>query len=241
VRNSAPYLQRSVEIHRYLVMPPLEGELLLWVVVRLEKATFGPVLRAARERKGVSLRQLAAETKISVELWTALEENNLARWPRQVFARSYVRDYALRVGLDAEEVVNEFCRLFPEWGDRRAEKIMRGHAEIVSHKLEWEDLPAPDGRRASDRYEAPGFFSRNRIRIMAIVFDLKVVFGLGGLAVLLKLDFWPSLGLSAVAYSVFSTAIAGRSFGLVVSEWLLKTLKSWPATRRLVSWRVEGV
>jgi len=56
--------------------------------VRLEKATFGPVLRAARERKGVTLRQLAAETKISMELWTALEENNLARWPRQVFART---------------------------------------------------------------------------------------------------------------------------------------------------------
>jgi transcriptional regulator with XRE-family HTH domain len=219
----------------------LEGDLLLCVVVRLEKATFGPVLRAARERKGVTLRQLAAETKISVELWTALEDNNLARWPRQVFARSYVRDYALRVGLDAEEVVNEFCRLFPEWGDRRAEKIMRGHAEIVSHKLEWEDLPSPDGRRSSDRYEAPGFFSRNRVRILAIIFDLKVVFGAAALAVLLKFDFWPSLGLSAVTYSVASTAIVGRSFGLVVSEWMLRTLKSWPVARRLVSWRVEGV
>jgi transcriptional regulator with XRE-family HTH domain len=209
--------------------------------VRLEKATFGPVLRAARERKGVSLRQLAAETKISVELWTALEENNLARWPRQVFARSYVRDYALRVGLDAEEVVNEFCRLFPEWGDRRAEKIMRGHADIVAHKLEWEDLPAPDGRRASDRFETPGFLSRNRTRIMAIVFDLKIVFGAACLAVLLKFDFWPSLGLSAITYSVVGTALTGRTFGLVISEWILKTLKSWPAARRLVSWRVEGV
>jgi hypothetical protein len=49
------------------------------------------------------------------------------------------------------------------------------------------------------------------------------------------------LGLGAVTYSVISTAVAGRSLGLVVSEWVLKTLKSWPATRRLVSWRVEGV
>ena len=81
--------------------------------MRLERETFGPVLRAARERKGVTLRQLAAETKLSVELWEGLEESNLARWPKRVFARSYVRDYALRVGLDADEVVNEFCRLFP--------------------------------------------------------------------------------------------------------------------------------
>jgi transcriptional regulator with XRE-family HTH domain len=208
--------------------------------VRLEKATFGPVLRTARERKGITLRQLAAETKISVELWAALEENNLARWPRQVFARSYVRDYALRVGLDADEVVNEFCRLFPEWGDRRAERIMRGHAEIVSHALTWEDLPAPDGRRASDRYEVPGVFSRHRTRILAVVFDLKIIFGVTGLAVLLKCDLWPSLGVTAVAYSVASTALTGRSFGLLMSEWVFRALKSWPGARRLVSWRVEG-
>jgi hypothetical protein len=174
-----------------------------------------------------------------VELWTALEENDLARWPRQVFARSYVRDYAARVGLDPDDVVNEFCRLFPEWGDRRAEKLMRGHAEIVSHELQWEDLPAPDGRRASDRYEPPGFFTRHRTRAMAVIFDLKVVFGLAGLGVLLRFNFWPSLAVGAVSYMAVSTALTGRSFGLVVSEWVLKVLMSWPAARRLVS-RAEG-
>ena len=120
-------------------------------VVRLEKDTFGPVLRAARERRGVTLKQLALETKLSVELWEGLEENDLSRWPKRVFARSYVRDYALRVGLDADEVVNEFCRLFPEWGDRRAERVIREKAEIIAHDLSWEDLPAAQPRRASDR------------------------------------------------------------------------------------------
>src|SRR6187455_3762428 len=119
--------------------------------MRLEKASFGPVLRAARERRGVSLAQIAAETKLGVELWADLEDNNLSRWPRQIYARSYVRDYAIRVGLDPDEVVNEFCRLFPEWGDRRAEKLIRGKAEIIAHDLSWEDLPAPQNRRSSDR------------------------------------------------------------------------------------------
>ena len=210
--------------------------------MRLERATFGPVLRASRERRGVTLKQLAAETKVSIDLWEALEDSNLSRWPRQVFARSYVRDYALRVGLDADDVVNEFCRLFPEWGDRRADRLMRRHAEIVSHKLDWEDLPAPEGRRASDRAAsaAPGFIGRNRVRILAVVFDLKATFGLAGLAVLLGLGFWPSLGVVAVTYTVASTALTGRSFGLIVSEWAIKTLKSLPATRRLVSSRVQG-
>jgi len=210
--------------------------------VRLEKETFGPVLRAARERRGLTLKQLAAETKVSIELWAALEENNLKRWPRQVFARSYVRDYAERVGLDPNDVVNEFCRLFPEWGDRRAEQLMRNHAEIVSHRLDWEDLPAPQGRRAADRAasEAPGFFSRHRARILAIIFDLKVMVGAGSLCAFLDLPFWPSLAAAALVYTTISTALAGRSLGLVISEWLLRTLRSWPVARRLISSRVEG-
>ncbi len=215
--------------------------MLLKVPVRLEKATFGPVLRAARERKGVTLKQLASETKLSVELWTALEENNLSRWPRQVFARSYVRDYAERVGLDADEVVNEFCRLFPEWGDRRAERLMRGHADIVSHELDWEDLPAPERRRASDRAaaEAPGIFGRHRTRIIAMFFDLKICVGAGSIGALLGFRFWPSLSVAALAYMTLSTAIAGRSLGLVVSEWLIRAFKSWPGTRRLASSRAK--
>jgi transcriptional regulator with XRE-family HTH domain len=210
--------------------------------VRLEKETFGPVLRAARERRGITLKQLASETKLSAELWAALEEGNLSRWPRQVFARSYIRDYADRVGLEADELVNEFCRLYPEWGDRRAERLIRGQAEIVSHDLDWEDLPAPERRRASDRelMEAPGFVSRHRTRILAVIFDMKVVFGGAGVGLALHYPFWPSLGVSAVAYMLASTAFAGRSIGLVISERVVRFFKAHPAgRRRLVSSRVD--
>lgn len=209
--------------------------------MRLERQTFGPVLRAARERRGVTLKQIAAETKVGTELWAALEESNLSSWPKQIYARSYVRDYASRIGLDPDEVVNEFCRLFPEWGDRRAEKLLRGHAQIVSHELNWEDLPVPEQRRASDRAgRPPGFFGRHRTRIFAVVFDVKAIFGLAGIGLLLHFSFWPSLAVGAIAYTVLCTALAGRSFGLIVSEWSLKILRSMPVTRRLVSSRVEG-
>jgi len=211
--------------------------------VRLEKETFGPVLRAARERKGVTLTQLAAETKLSSELWEALEDGNLARWPKRVFARSYVRDYALRVGLDADEVVNEFCRLFPEWGDRRAERVIREKAEIIAHDLSWEDLPASQPRRASDHaaYISPGFFGRHHVRIIAVVIDLTAMVGFGSLGTLAGLSYWPSAAIATVSYSVLSTAFIGRSFGLVASEWAIRTLKSLPATRRLASSRAETV
>jgi hypothetical protein len=210
--------------------------------VRLEKETFGPVLRAARERKGITLKQLAAETKLSSELWEALEDNNLERWPKRVFARSYVRDYAERVGLDADEVVNEFCRLFPEWGDRRAERVIREKAQIIAHDLTWEDLPAPQHRRSSDRTAsaAPGFFGRHRTRLLAIGIDAALAFGLGFIGSRSGVGYWPAAAIAAVSCASIGTFFLGRPVGLVASEWIFKTLQSWPGTRRLLSSRAEN-
>ena len=209
--------------------------------MRLEKETFGPVLRAARERRGVTLRQLAEETKLSVELWEGLEENNLSRWPKRIFARSYVRDYAVRVGLDPDEVVNEFCRLFPEWGDRRAERVLREKAQIIAHDLTWEDLPAPHKRRASDRGgpTPAGFFPRYNVRIFGMLIDTAAMFGLASVGRMLGLTFWPALALGSMFYTLLATSLTGRSFGLTASEWLLRTLRSMPAARRLASSRAH--
>ena len=210
--------------------------------MRLEKETFGPVLRAARERKGVTLTQLARETKLSAELWEALEDGNLSRWPKRVFARSYVRDYAERVGMDADEVVNEFCRLFPEWGDRRAERVIREKAQIISHDLTWEDLPAPEHRRSSDRAAAaaPGFLGRHRARLLAIAIDVSVVLGLGFSGRLAGVAYWPSAAVAALTYSSLGTFFFGRPFGVVASEWVLRTLQAMPVGRRSLSSRTEN-
>jgi transcriptional regulator with XRE-family HTH domain len=210
--------------------------------VRLEKETFGPVLRAARERKGVTLTELAAETKLSSELWEALEDGNLARWPKRVFARSYVRDYAERVGMDADEVVNEFCRLFPEWGDRRAERVIREKAQIIAHDLTWEDLPAPEHRRSSDRAAAaaPGFLGRHRARLLGIAIDAAVVLGLGFSGRLAGLAYWPSAAVAALTYSSLGTFFFGRPLGLIASEWAFRTLQAMPVGRRSLSSRTEN-
>jgi hypothetical protein len=210
--------------------------------VRLEKETFGPVLRAARERRGVTLQQLAAETKLSVELWEGLEDNDLSRWPKRIFARSYVRDYAVRAGLDPEDVVNEFCRLFPEWGDRRAERVIREKAQIIAHTLEWEDLPAPQLRRASDRAASvvPGFLARHGTRLAGAVIDAAAMLGLGWVGALAGFDYWVSTAVLAVSYSALATSILGRSPGVAASDWVVRTLKTMPAARRLLSSRAQS-
>ncbi len=69
---------------------------------------FGAALRQARERRGVSLRQIADSTKISKVALEALERNDIARLPGGIFVRAFVRAYAAEVGLDPEQTVREF-------------------------------------------------------------------------------------------------------------------------------------
>lgn len=73
---------------------------------------FGGKLRLARERRGISLRQVAASTKISVAALEALERNDVSKLPGGIFSRAFVRSYAVEVGLDPDDTVREFLGRF---------------------------------------------------------------------------------------------------------------------------------
>ena len=108
-----------------------------------ERDAFGPNLRRIRVQRGVSIDQIVAGTNVGAPLWEGLEENDFARWPTGIYARSYVRSYAKAIGVDPEATVDDFCRWFPH-GDRRAELVIRGHAEIIGHQdLQWRDHVPP--------------------------------------------------------------------------------------------------
>jgi cytoskeleton protein RodZ len=74
---------------------------------------FGGRLRDARERRGVSLRQIADATKISVGVLAALERNDISKLPGGIFGRAFVRSYAIEVGLDPEATIQDFIAQFP--------------------------------------------------------------------------------------------------------------------------------
>lgn len=76
-------------------------------------ADFGGRLRQARERRGISLRQIATSTKISVGVLEALERNDFSKLPGGIFGRAFVRSYAHEVGLDPEATVLEFLASLP--------------------------------------------------------------------------------------------------------------------------------
>ena len=141
-----------------------------------EQQTFGPRLRRERERRGISLDTIALRTNVSVELWAGLENNDFSLWPGGLFARAFVRDYANAIGIDAEEAVDDFCRLFPI-GDRRGASIIRAQGEIIGHDAQYMDdralIPGGiDRRGAEPNPEAPAPPARRRLgaRIFAAIF-----------------------------------------------------------------------
>ncbi|MEO6223997.1 MAG: helix-turn-helix transcriptional regulator [Vicinamibacterales bacterium] len=69
---------------------------------------FGTQLKQARENRGMSLKQLAASTKISVSVLDALERGDFPRLPGGIFSRAFVRSYAVEVGANPDEVVAKF-------------------------------------------------------------------------------------------------------------------------------------
>jgi cytoskeletal protein RodZ len=73
----------------------------------------GAKLRKARERCGLSLRQIADSTKISVPVLEGLERDDITYLPGGVLGRGYVRSFASTVKLDPEVIVAEFVAQFP--------------------------------------------------------------------------------------------------------------------------------
>ena len=89
---------------------------------------FGTKLREARERRGVSLRQIANATKISVTVLEALERNDISRLPGGIFSRAFVRSYAAEVGLDPEATIQDFIAQFPH------DSVTAGHPTSQQHE-----------------------------------------------------------------------------------------------------------
>jgi transcriptional regulator with XRE-family HTH domain len=112
--------------------------------------TYVARLRRERQRRGISLDQIATATRVKRELLEAFERNDLTDWPRGLYARAWIRGYAIAVGLEPVETVDEFCRLYLH-GDRRARTTIREIASITATESEYRDEFGHEERRRGAR------------------------------------------------------------------------------------------
>jgi transcriptional regulator with XRE-family HTH domain len=94
--------------------------------------SFGQRLRRQRDRRRLTLAEVEARTKVSARLFRSLEEGDCARWPGGIYSRSYVRAYAVAVGMDPEETVAAFTACYPQFA---AEPLPDPAAEVAPPAL----------------------------------------------------------------------------------------------------------
>ena len=80
-------------------------------------ASIGERLRLAREERGIGLREICDQTRISVHYLEAIEANDYKRLPGGVFNRSFIKAYARCVGYDEREAIEGYTRYLREHGD----------------------------------------------------------------------------------------------------------------------------
>ena len=68
-------------------------------------ATLGDQLRLQREKKGITLDQAAADTRIREKFLKALEDGDLQSLPGAVYTKGFLRNYAHYLDLDPEQLV----------------------------------------------------------------------------------------------------------------------------------------
>jgi transcriptional regulator with XRE-family HTH domain len=155
--------------------------------------TFGDWLRRERERRTITIRAIADRTKIGCGLLEALERGDVSRWPAGIYRRAFVRSYAEAVGLDAELVLANFERLFP---DPEALRIDRSDSTPSSDPA---SLSAGGELRLqlAARPVLPGLSVLKRA-CFDVAFALAI--GLIGLAAAGTIGFWCATAVAALVY-----------------------------------------
>ena len=105
-------------------------------------------LYAARERKGVDLYRAERDTKIRARYLAALERGDYRELPGAVYTKGFLRNYALYLGLEPEEILTQWRRERGDMGPPAA-----GHRRAAAARRA---APRPDvlagrhRRRAAD-------------------------------------------------------------------------------------------
>jgi cytoskeletal protein RodZ len=167
---------------------------------------FCRALKSVRERKGITLDEIAAATKVPASLFAALEHNDLRRWPKGLFRRAFFRDYVGMIGLPIAETCDEFVRLF---GDDEAVAKAAEEANQVSVRLVLD---------AGWRAPRPSVLSR----IAAALVDSGVILLTAGIAWVAGKDVPQMTAIAAVAYFSIATVIFGES----PAKWVLSRRSS---------------
>src|SRR5688500_15999197 len=77
----------------------------------------GEELRLAPAERGISLRDIAEQTRISRRYLEAIESDDYKRLPGGIFNRSFIKSYARYIGYDEKEAIEAYSTTLRQKGE----------------------------------------------------------------------------------------------------------------------------
>src|SRR5262245_38329041 len=190
--------------------------------------SLGARLRAARERRKVSIASIAESTKILGALLEGLEQDDVSRWPSGLYRRAFIRAYAVAIGLDPEPIVRAFLERFP---DPEEASTTPPPATVVTVAR-----PPRTGLRLTLAehglpWAPKELFEEGRRRVSAVAFDAFVLGVVGITAFLVAGAFWAPLAVTAAIYYFGSILVLGNTPGVYFFAPRSRPPTSWGLTQ----------
>src|SRR5215204_2475362 len=94
--------------------------------------TLGEKLRQAREERGISISEVAEQTRIAPHYLDLIENDDYRTLPGGIFNKGFVKAYAKYVGLDEQEALQEYARLVAQKEETAGDTNTRYRPEVLT-------------------------------------------------------------------------------------------------------------
>lgn len=93
--------------------------------------TLGEKLRQAREARGLSISDIAEQTRISALYLSCIENDDYRTLPGGIFNKGFVKSFAKSVGIDEQEALQDYARLIASQGSQIDEEPKKTYRSEV--------------------------------------------------------------------------------------------------------------
>lgn len=94
--------------------------------------TLGEKLRQAREERGISISEVAEQTRISALYLEGIEADDYRTLPGGIFNKGFVKSYAKYVGVDEQEALQDYARLVASQDNQVEEDTKTYRPEVLT-------------------------------------------------------------------------------------------------------------
>jgi cytoskeleton protein RodZ len=94
--------------------------------------SLGEKLRQAREARGISIAEVAEQTRISSLYLKSIEDDNYKPLPGGIFNKGFVKAYAKYVGVDEQEALQDYATLVAQHEETNDEFQPRYRPEVLT-------------------------------------------------------------------------------------------------------------